>query len=66
MNIPAILAWAPAHVPPGVLAVSALHEHVGKHIWILAVIGGAIILGLAIWIMRRRNGGGVAAAKTRT
>ena len=43
INIPAILVWAPAHVLPGVLAVSVLHEyaglhhhgHVGKHIWIL-------------------------------
>ena len=73
VNIPAILVWAPAHVLPGVLAVSALHEyaglphhgHVGKHIWILAVTGGAIILRLAIWIIRRRNGGGVAAVKPR-
>jgi membrane protein DedA with SNARE-associated domain len=73
INIPAILVWAPAHVLPGVLAVSALHQyaglphhqHIGKHIWILAVIGGAIILGLAIWIMRRRNGSGVAQAKSR-
>jgi membrane-associated protein len=73
INIPAILVWAPAHVLPGVLAVSALHQyaglphhqHIGKHIWILAVIGGAIILGLAIWIMRRRNSDGIATAKPR-
>jgi membrane protein DedA with SNARE-associated domain len=73
INIPAILVWAPAHVLPGVLAVSALHEyaglphheHVGKHIWILSVIGIAIILALAIWTIRRRHGSGVAAAKTR-
>lgn len=73
VNIPAILVWAPAHVLPGVLAVSALHEyaglshheHIGKHIWILAVTGGAIILGLAIWIIHRRHGGGVVAAKPR-
>ncbi len=51
VNIPAILAWAPAHVLPGVLAVSALHEyaglhhheHVGKHIWILTVVAVAIV-----------------------
>jgi membrane protein DedA with SNARE-associated domain len=69
VNIPAILAWAPAHVLPGVLAVSALHEyaglhyhgHVGKHIWILTVVGVAIVVGLALWI-RRRNG--VTAAKS--
>ena len=73
VNIPAILVWAPAHVLPGVLAVSALHsyaglphhEHVGKHIWIFTVVGGAIILGLAIWTIRRRHGGGIAPAKPR-
>ena len=27
VNIPAILLWAPAHVLPGVMAVSALHEY---------------------------------------
>ncbi|TYO65170.1 DedA family protein [Bradyrhizobium hipponense] len=73
INIPAILLWAPAHVLPGVLAVSALHEyaglphheHVGKHIWMLSVVGVAIIAGLAIWTIHRRHGGGVAAAKPR-
>ena len=48
VNIPAVLAWALAHVLPGVLAVSALHEyaglphheHIGKHLWMLAVFGG--------------------------
>nr|WP_249810979.1 DedA family protein [Bradyrhizobium sp. 149] len=73
INIPAILVWAPAHVLPGVLAVSALHEyaglphheHIGKHIWILGVVGIAIVLALAIWTIRRRHGSGVAAAKTR-
>jgi len=73
INIPAILVWAPAHVLPGVLAVSVLHEyaglhhhgHVGKHIWILSVVGIAIVLGLAVWIYRRRNGVGVAVAKPR-
>jgi membrane-associated protein len=71
VNIPAILVWAPAHVLPGVLAVSALHEyaglhhhgHVGKHIWILGVVGVAIIAGLAIWYRRRRPSGDIAAAK---
>ncbi|MBH5400989.1 DedA family protein [Bradyrhizobium sp. CNPSo 4010] len=69
VNIPAILAWAPAHVLPGVLAVSALHEyaglhrhaHVGKHIWMLTVFGVAIVLGMGMWIYRRRNGGGASA-----
>ena len=64
INIPAILLWAPAHVLPGVLAVSALHEYGGfphhggiaKHYWVLAVIGGAVIVALASWILRRRRG----------
>jgi membrane-associated protein len=67
VNIPAVLLWAAAHVLPGVLAVSALHqyaglphhEHVGKHLWMFAVLGGAVILALAIWTVRRRHGGGV-------
>src|SRR6202042_150103 len=58
VNIPAILLWAPAHVLPGVLAVSALHEYAGfphhgtpaKHYWMLAVIIGASIVGLTTWI----------------
>ena len=65
VNIPAILLWAPAHVLPGVLAVSALHEYVGisrhtglgKHYWILSVIAGALIIALVTWIVRRRHGG---------
>src|SRR3954447_4363221 len=67
VNIPAILVWAPAHILPGVLAVSALHEyaglphhaHTGKHLWVLAVAGGALIVALAIWTIRRCHGGGV-------
>jgi membrane-associated protein len=67
VNIPAILVWALAHVLPGVLAVSALHqfaglphhEHIGKHLWMLAVLGGALIVALAIWTIRRRHGGGI-------
>ncbi|WBL79396.1 DedA family protein [Bradyrhizobium xenonodulans] len=69
VNIPAILVWAPAHVLPGVLAVSALHKyaglhhhgHVGKHIWILAVATVAIIGGLGVWYYHRRQNGVVAA-----
>ena len=65
VNIPAILVWALAHVLPGVLAVSALHEyaglphheHTGKHLWMLAVAGGALVVALAIWTIRRRHGG---------
>ena len=65
VNIPAILVWAMAHVLPGVLAISALHEYFGvphhhgtKHLWMLAVLGGALIIGVTIWAIRRRRGGG--------
>lgn len=62
VNIPAVLAWAGAHVLPGVLAVSALHQyaglphhqHVGKHLWMLAVFAAAII-ALGVWALRRRR-----------
>jgi membrane protein DedA with SNARE-associated domain len=65
VNIPAVLLWGPAHVLPGVLAVSALHQYAGlpphagiaKHYWMLAVIGGALIVALATWTIRRRHGG---------
>jgi membrane protein DedA with SNARE-associated domain len=65
VNIPAILLWAPAHVLPGVLAVSALHryggfaphEGIAKHYWILAVVAGALIVALWTWIARRRPRG---------
>lgn len=65
VNIVAILLWAPAHVLPGVLAISALHEYagvprhavIGRYSWILAVIGGALIVALATWTIRRRHGG---------
>ena len=64
VNIPAILLWAAAHVLPGVLAVSALHEYagiphhtgIGKHYWILTVIAGALAASAAAWILRRRRG----------
>ena len=66
VNLPAILLWAPAHVLPGVLAVSALEQYGGfasvggtaKHYWMPLVIGGALIIGLATWTIRRRHGGG--------
>jgi membrane-associated protein len=66
VNIPAILLWAPAHILPGVLAVSALHQYAGlpqhagfaKHYWMLSVLGGALIVALAVWTIRRRHGGG--------
>ena len=65
VNIPAILLWAPAHVLPGVLAISALHQYagvphhtgIGKHYWIASVVGGTLIVALATWIIRRRNAG---------
>jgi hypothetical protein len=54
-------------VLPGVLAVSALEKFNGyggvggtaKHYWMPLVIGGALIVALAVWTIRRRNGGGV-------
>lgn len=66
VNVVAVLLWAPAHVLPGVLAVSVLHQYAGvphhagiaKHYWMLAVIGGALIVALTTWILRRRHGGG--------
>lgn len=71
VNIPAILVWAPAHVLPGVLAVTAFHQyfgvprqgHPGKHLWILSVVAVAAIGGLAIWLYRRRQNGVVATVK---
>lgn len=64
VNIPAILLWAPAHVLPGVLAISVLHQYagishhtgIGKHYWMLLVAGGALAVALAAWIIRRRKG----------
>jgi membrane-associated protein len=53
-------------VLPGVLAISALHQYAGmshhtgfgKHYWILTVLGGALVVALAVWTIRRRHGGG--------
>jgi membrane-associated protein len=67
VNLPAILLWAPAHVLPGVLAVSALHDYAGisrhtgfgKHYWILTVIGVALIAVLLTWAIRRRRGSAI-------
>lgn len=73
VNVPAILVWAPAHVLPGVLAVSAFHQYFGlphhghpfKHMWILTVAVVAIVGGVVFWIYRRRQNGIIAAAKPR-
>ena len=53
--------------------VSAFHDyfgvphqgHLGKHLWILTVVAVAIVLGVAVWIYRRRQNGVVAEAKPR-
>jgi membrane protein DedA with SNARE-associated domain len=63
VNIAAVLLWAPAHVLPGVLAVSALHQYsglphhsgFGKGIWIPAVIIVAAVAGLTTWWWYRRR-----------
>jgi LPXTG-motif cell wall-anchored protein len=62
VNIPAVLLWAPAHVLPGVLAVSALHQYGGghatsiaKHYWMPAILIGAVLVGLGTWWWRRRR-----------
>jgi membrane protein DedA with SNARE-associated domain len=72
VNIAAILLWAPLHVLPGVLAVSVLHQYTGlphhpgiaRHYWMLAVIGGALVVALATWTIRRRRGGGAIEPAT--
>jgi membrane-associated protein len=70
VNMPAILLWAPLHVLPGVLAISALHQYGGisrhvslKHYWIIAVIVAAVIVALTGWAVRRWHGGGEPAAE---
>jgi membrane protein DedA with SNARE-associated domain len=62
VNIAAVLLWAPAHVLPGVLAVSALHEFgIGHHhgiarqYWIPTVIIVAVAAGAATWWWHRRR-----------
>jgi membrane-associated protein len=62
VNAAAVIAWAMAHVLPGVFAISALHHfagvphhhHVGNNLWILAVFASAIIV-LGVWTLRRRR-----------
>jgi hypothetical protein len=58
--------WAPAHVLPGVLAVSAMHRYGGftphagiaKHYWIISVVVVALIIAVVTWVIHRRQGGG--------
>ncbi|HVX79468.1 MAG TPA: DedA family protein [Bradyrhizobium sp.] len=65
VNIVAILLWAPIHVLPGVLAVSALERygkliglgHAAKHYWMPLVVGATLIVALTTWIIRRCRGG---------
>jgi membrane-associated protein len=65
VNVVAVLLWAPLHVLPGVMAVSLLDRYglfegtggSAKHHWMPIIIGGGIILALAVWTIRRRNGG---------
>jgi membrane-associated protein len=72
VNIAAILLWAPAHILPGVLAVSALDRAGGlaglegsaKHYWMPLVLGGALLAGLAAWWIRRKRGINVAIRST--
>jgi membrane protein DedA with SNARE-associated domain len=61
-NVPAVLLWAPAHVLPAVVAISALHRYGGiphhaglKPYWILTVIAGALIVAITTWAVRRRH-----------
>jgi membrane protein DedA with SNARE-associated domain len=72
VNAAAILLWAPAHVLPGVLAVSALERYGGwlgisgtaKHYWMPLVLVGGLILAVAIWAIRRLHGGSVIEPAT--
>ncbi|HMH64087.1 MAG TPA: DedA family protein [Rhizomicrobium sp.] len=65
VNIAAILLWAPAHILPGVLAVSALDragglaglESSAKHYWMPLVLASALIVALVTWLIRRKRGG---------
>jgi membrane protein DedA with SNARE-associated domain len=73
VNILAVFLWAPAHVLPGVLAVSVLHKYgglaphdgYGKHIWIPAVLVVAALAGLGTWWWHRRQRSAEAAPASR-
>jgi membrane-associated protein len=70
VNVAAVIAWALAHVLPGVFAVSALHHYAGfphhqgtgKHLWILGVFAAAII-ALGVWTLRCRRIGKASSDK---
>ncbi|MGH6679289.1 MAG: DedA family protein, partial [Bradyrhizobium sp.] len=57
LNVPAILLWAPAHVLPGVMAVSLLDRYRvlghAKHFWPPLVIGAILIVAVVVWAIRR-------------
>lgn len=64
VNIPAVMLWAPAHVLPGVLAVTVLHRYgglphhtgFGKHIWMPAVVIVAACVGVwTLWQHYRKR-----------
>jgi membrane protein DedA with SNARE-associated domain len=65
INILAILLWAPEHVLPGVLAVTAVERYgkliglgaAAKHYWMPLVIGVSLAVALTVWIIRRYRGG---------
>jgi membrane protein DedA with SNARE-associated domain len=73
VNIAAVLLWAPAHVLPGVLAVTAFDRYGGlaglggaaKHYWIPLVIAGALIVALVTWAVRRLHGGSLIEPATK-
>ena len=61
VDIPAIVLWAPAHVLPGVLAVTALEKsHAGAHHWLPVVAGVAFTALVAVWAFRRWRQGAAA------
>lgn len=70
VNILAVLLWAPAHVLPGVLAVSALDRAGGltglevsaKHYWMPTVLLLALAIGAATWWWQRNRRAAAKAA----
>jgi len=70
INIPAILLWAPAHILPAVVAVSAIEQsgvmaHAdggAKHYWIPIIICIAVLGGALTWWRRRKRGVNVPVA----